>query len=134
MSRPFKIEQLLTDDEIGEFLRLNYRRHTTIDAAHAWMKLRGHSIGRTSVANFISRVRPSLRRRLRRSAANSNIAALRMELADIAPKLNAGNLAAVVGYAKYLATAATSPGEKNLPAALPARAKHASKRGCSTPV
>jgi hypothetical protein len=73
MSRPFKIEQLLNDDELMDFLRLNRRRDTTIDKAHAWVKQRGYSICRSSVADFMSRVRPSLRRRLRRSAVNSGV-------------------------------------------------------------
>ncbi len=71
MSRHFRIDDVLNDDELREFEQLAAERATTLDALHVWLRSRGKKISRGATYNW--------RREFRRRAADP-IRRMRAEL------------------------------------------------------
>jgi len=115
MSRPRKIECLLSDDQLVSFRAFVADRRRTIDQCRAWLIGRGIAIGRHAVWNYVSLVRSRPAELMPISVARVD-AGFRRELAGLAARLNGAALENLVSFAVYLVDAtagATVRKEKN---------------------
>jgi hypothetical protein len=52
MARPHRVYQQLRDEHWSEFHSLLFRRNTTIDKLHRWLRARGYNFSRSAVGTY----------------------------------------------------------------------------------
>jgi hypothetical protein len=72
MPRNFKVEELLSRDELDEFEKFAGEPARTIDESHDWLLTRGFTLGRTAVGNWLREFRErAMHDRVRQSIESS---------------------------------------------------------------
>lgn len=57
MSLPFKVEELLPADDLGELRKFCAEKRRTIDQVHEWLLARGYTLSRSAVGTWVAKER-----------------------------------------------------------------------------
>ena len=104
-ARSYKVVMLLKDRELATFRALAIDPRLSIDDLHGWMVERGHSIGRSAVANFRANLRDRSQFPARAALGCKDDAALRRKIRACAEELSGGELASLAVLAVFLTRA-----------------------------